>query len=868
MIVREYTRRRGCGRRMLGRMAVGSSVALSLLLTGPVEAGYTVRIDGGVLRVEGDADADRLSVGLRSGNATILEIDVDDNGSVEFAVDRATFGAILIDAGDGDDFVRISEFNGPFTHEHQTTLNGGEGNDTLLGGLGDELLIGGGGDDVIDGNRGNDQVLMGGGDDVFVWDPGDASDIIEGQGGFDRLQFNGSAANELYEFTPNGGRLRFTRNVANIVMDLDGLEEVLLNALGGDDAVTINDLSGTAVEIVVVDLAGTLGGDAGDGRPDSVICNGTGASEMFTATPDGTALHVATPSLRVVVRHGDVGSDRAVINGSGSDQAHANGTNRDDFIQLMPSPVGGARVFVNDAAAALDVVGDAELVVNGLKGDDRITAVEGMAGQGIPLILDGGKGNDTIDGSDGDDLLIGGSGHDVLDGDRGNDLVLGGSGNDTFVWDPGDASDTLEGGNGFDQLRFNGSNVGEILDLSANGGRLRLTRNVANIVMDIDDVELVTCNVLGGADTIDVHDLSATAVKTVHVDLAALLGGESGDTQADTIRLVGTGAAETFTARAEGTSLRVDGAGAEVLLQHADPAVDRALVDGVGSDQLHVMGTNGNDVIELMASPNGGVRAMFEGVPAAVDAAGNASMIVFGLKGADTIRGRNGMAGQGVPLTIDGGKGDDTLLGGDGADLIIGGDGSDFIDGNMGSDLVLMLKGSDVFNWDPGDGSDTVEGGAGFDVMNFNGSNVGELIDLSANGPRLRFTRNVANIVMDLDGVEQVRCNALGGADAVTVGDLTGTAVEIVTLDLAALPGGEQGDAQPDSITIQGTPLPDTIRLSVFGSSVLVNGLRAAVEMRQPEAARDRVTVNGLGGVDNITVNPGVTDLIQVTINE
>ena len=36
--------------------------------------------------------------------------------------------------------------------------------------------------------------------------------------------------------------------------------------------------------------------------------------------------------------------------------------------------------------------------------------------------------------------------------------------------------------------------------------------------------------------------------------------------------------------------------------------------------------------------------------------------------------------------------------------------------------------------WDPGDGSDTIEGQSGKDTLGFNGSNVNENIDVSANG--------------------------------------------------------------------------------------------------------------------------------------
>ena len=40
--------------------------------------------------------------------------------------------------------------------------------------------------------------------------------------------------------------------------------------------------------------------------------------------------------------------------------------------------------------------------------------------------------------------------------------------------------------------------------------------------------------------------------------------------------------------------------------------------------------------------------------------------------------------------------------------------------------------------------------------MLFNGANINEKMDVSANGERVRFVRDVANITMDLDNVESV----------------------------------------------------------------------------------------------------------------
>ena len=54
-------------------------------------------------------------------------------------------------------------------------------------------------------------------------------------------------------------------------------------------------------------------------------------------------------------------------------------------------------------------------------------------------------------------------------------------------------------------MLFNGANVGEKIDISANGGRALFTRNIANIIMDLNDVERVDFRALGGSDFINVN---------------------------------------------------------------------------------------------------------------------------------------------------------------------------------------------------------------------------------------------------------------------------------------------------------------------------------------------------------------------------
>src|SRR5262249_19105021 len=135
-------------------------------------------------------------------------------------------------------------------------------------------------------------------------------------------------------------------------------------------------------------------------------------------------------------------------------------------------------------------------------------------------------------------------------------------------------------------------------------------------------------------------------------------------------------------------------------------------------------------------------------------------------------------------------------------------------------------------------------------------------IDISANGSRVRFTRDVANIVMDVNGVERVDFNALGGADTITVHDLSGTDVTAVNLNLAG-PNGA-GDGQADTVIVEGTKGNDPIQVGGVGTSYSGAGLPAVVSVTGSEGANDQLVVKALGGndvVDASALPAGVTKL-------
>ena len=73
-------------------------------------------------------------------------------------------------------------------------------------------------------------------------------------------------------------------------MDLDGVEEIDLNALGGADTITVNDQSATDLFDVNLDLNGSAG--SGDGQADAVIINGTDGDDIgqIAAFDNGTRI--------------------------------------------------------------------------------------------------------------------------------------------------------------------------------------------------------------------------------------------------------------------------------------------------------------------------------------------------------------------------------------------------------------------------------------------------------------------------------------------------------------------------------------------------------------------------------------------------
>ncbi len=165
-------------------------------------------------------------------------------------------------------------------------------------------------------------------------------------------------------------------------MDLNSMETIDFNALGGADTITVNDLTGTGVKNVNIDLASPPGSGTGDGQADTIIINATSGDDNIVVSSSGGVITVSGLAATVTITGAEAANDR--------------------------------------------------LVINGLGGDDVITA-SGLSG--IQLTADGGLGNDVLIGSPGNDTLLGGAGDDVLIGGSGADILDGGTGDNVLIRD-------------------------------------------------------------------------------------------------------------------------------------------------------------------------------------------------------------------------------------------------------------------------------------------------------------------------------------------------------------------------------------------------------------------------------------------------
>jgi Ca2+-binding RTX toxin-like protein len=651
----------------------------------------------------------------------------DDNLSVYRA--GGAVGSVLMDGGDGRDQI---SFFGEAENSVDVTILGGAGGDTIAVGVtaGSVRIDAGSGNDTVTIRQGSDyEIALGSGHDLLIIEPPFGSnpnapiiitDFETGDLG-DRVDLNGihqTFNNWDYESNPFGtGHLRLVQDGADTVLqvDMDG---------GGDDFVTLMSFTNTLAsdftgqnfngfppdgsDRVGITIIGTEGDDTlGGTHANDTIEGGAGDDTLYGQDGDD--------ELR-----GEEGND-LLIGGTGDDRFE--GGDGDDVLKDVNdwwiTEYDGVDHY--EGGEGFDTVWYTQSVTVDLAGDgnagnafgDTYVSIEKFrlsddddtfVGSGADEVVEGGRGNDRLDGGGGIDTLCfenvttgslgsirvdlaitgsqaiqagmaytiisfenirGSSYADHLHGDGGDNILWGRAGNDFLSGR--DGNDTLLGGDGMDWAGYFDASGGVVVDLAITTAQDTISDGIDTLV-SIENLQGSTFNDILRGD-----------------DLNNVMWGEAGDDI-------------------------LDGRGG-----------DDQLFGWVGND--HLYGRDGDDILD------GGDGDDF------LDAGGGNDELIGG-EGADT---------------LDGGRGDDTMVGGEGDDtyyvdssrdvvIELGGQGRDHVystvtfnlNGQSIEDATLIgtldrnligNDGNNVLTGNSGDniiiggrGADTMAGGAGDDI--------------------------------------------------------------------------------------------------------------------------------------------------------
>ena len=812
------------------------------------------------------------------GRLTVIGDELDNN----VAVSRDLAGAMQVNGGAveldgapnitntaevqvfglaGNDVITLDETNGAlpkaelFGGDGNDTVQGGSGadqifgqngNDTLLGRGGIDLMFGGAGDDVLTGGTGDDQMFGQGGNDRMIWNPGDASDLMEGGDGIDTAEINGGGAAETFTIVANGDRVRFDRvDPAPFFVDIGTTENIVLNAGGGNDNISATGNLAALTRLTIDGGAGDdriLGGNGADvllgGEGNDFIDGQQGADVAFLGAGDDVFQWDPGDGSDVV--EGQAGRDTMLFNGSAASEnfeISANGGRA-----LFTRNVGNITMDVNDVET-VDVValgGVDNIVVNDLRATDvrevRVNLAEPTA-EADTVTLQGLA-----------------TGTDFQFSNRGATLVASGTGADVQVLNAG--AEDLVVANGAagaaDEFRVDGGDAGENFRVSAAGTDVVVeglgTRVGVRNAADTADNVVIEGN--AGDDTFEATGNLAALANLVFDGGAGndrILGGNGAD------MLIG-GAGNDFVDGQQGDDTAFLGAGNDVF--QWDPGDGSDVVEGqAGTDTMIFNGSAANERFTIAAN---GQRESF---------ARDVGNIVMDIDSIERIEARAGAGNDTIDASaLPGGRAQLSLFGDDGDDNITGSAGVDFINGGRGTDTVRMGAGNDRFQWNPGEGSDVIDGQAGFDTHEFNGSNANERFTLNAGGGDAILTRDVGNIVMDQANVERVELLTAGGTDTIEVGDLRGTDIRELHIDLAGAVGGSTGDGAADSVTLTGAARSEVLEVRSSGDDIIINGLSQRTRIANADTS-DTVTLNGGAGSDVIDASRMAAGVANLTLD-
>jgi Ca2+-binding RTX toxin-like protein len=636
--------------------------------------------------------------------------------------------------------------------------------------------------------------------EVVAFETSDASDILLGGGGSDRIK--GLAGNDVID-GDKWLNVRIQIVVGSTIYTSDGmtqkvylasdlvngvLEEGAIAQFGGrnlDQLMFDRTLNPGQLSIVREIVDGNQAGDI-----DAAVYTDLRVNYGFGVNTDGS----------LYVDHAPPATDETEVLG-------------DNIEGVTEKPVLDGR----DTVRNVERLEFTDLTMNVINGTAAGETLNGnVAGTGlIHDVLMGFDGNDTLNGGSGDDVLIGGGGNDQLNGGSGNDIYAVGltDGQDTINDASGDDKISIAaGGAALSALNFAREADGD-MRIDLNGQRITVTDHFDNNGKVIETVSFDSGS-YGGygfylADDEGDEVFRGSYVLSTDTNLIA-------EADVDTILADATGSVASTLLGNSGDDMLFGNGGADTL--NGGAGID-LLVGGSGSD-TYIVDDLEDTVVELA---NGGTDTVQTSLSSyTLDA--NVERLAY------TGTGEFTGAGNELDNIITGGVGADSLYGGLGNDRLVGGEGNDSLHGGDGDDTLNGGAGDDAIHG--GAGNDTINVGGGFNTIVYNEANFGTdtvaSFDANPNGGQDK---------IDLSGLGITDANFASAVTITASGGDTHISVAGGTIILTGIGGtGSNAIDRTDFILANDV---DVVIDGDSGSNVI-------------DGTSGDDTINGLGGNDTI----------------
>ncbi len=362
-------------------------------------------------------------------------------------------GADLLNGGGGSDTIFAGSGNDTISGgDGADNLNGQNGDDCILGEAGNDVLIGGAGVDTLAGGLDNDFLsgqteagLLNGGDGNDTLQGNTANDTLNGEAGDDRLF--GLQGNDILSGGDGADSLlgALGNDSLNAGAGADTLQGDVGNDTldGGADFDRINEVLDTNFTVVGINLSSSgLGVDTvsaieriqlSGGAGDNVLDARQSSVPVFLSGGAGNDTLLGGSKADGIV--GGDGDD--VLSGGGGNDVLEGGVGTDYLFEQADTNFTINGVTITSAATGSDTPTTVERIV--LIGGISANKLDATLAT-IPVVLIGGRGNDTLLGGSQSDTLSGGNRNDsTVAGSDGADSLDGGSGVDVLENDPADA---------------------------------------------------------------------------------------------------------------------------------------------------------------------------------------------------------------------------------------------------------------------------------------------------------------------------------------------------------------------------------------------------------------------------------------------